>query len=90
MSAIQTQSLLHTLDKMDIKNPYKFKKKLALNNYISTVEKLISELELQQDEFCKLLTDESGKFDMRQSQNFIDCVGQFDKLAKMFNVISKR
>jgi hypothetical protein len=86
MSAIQTQSLLHTLDQMDIRNPYRQKKKLALSNYIQSVNKLIIDLELQQDVFCELLKDGTGSTDLRQSQNFIDCVAEFDKLAESINL----
>lgn len=86
ISAIQTQALLHTLDKMSDKNPYKFKKKLAMSNYLNAVKKLVIDLELQQDEFCNLLRDDHGNFDLRQSQNFIDCVGEFDKLAESINL----
>ena len=97
-SAVQTQSLLHTIEQMDQKNPYKQQKKLALNNFLEHVNKLIIELEFQQDIFCNLLKDEvkdeNGKviervFNLRQSQNFIDCVTEFYNLAKSINVINK-
>ena len=96
MSAIQTQALLHTLEKMDKKNPYKQRKKLALNHYIDQVNKIILELELQQEDFCQLLRDEvkdeSGDvidkpFNIIQSQNFIDCVTRFDNLANEVNLV---
>lgn len=89
MSAIQTQSLLHTLDKMDDRNPYKMRKKKALNLFMSQVNNLVKVLELEQEEFCNLLRDEVGNFDVRQSQNFVECVQRFDELAESVNVIGK-
>lgn len=88
MSAIQTQSLLHTLDKMDDANPYKMQKKKALNLFMSQVNNLVKVLELHQNEFCDLLRDADTKeFDVRQSQNFIECVQRFDDLADSVNLI---
>ena len=89
ISAIQTQSLLHTLDKMDDRNPYKMHKKKALNLFMVQVNKIIEVLELEQDNFCNLLRDEDGNFDVRQSQNFVECVQRFDELTESVNVIEK-
>lgn len=86
MSAIQTQSLLHTLDKMDDRNPYKMRKKKALNLFLSQVNNLVKVLELEQEDFCNLLRNEDGNFDVRQSQNFVECVQRFDELAESVNV----
>ena len=89
ISAIQTQSLLHTLDKMDDRNPYKMHKKKALNLFMSQVNNLVKVLELEQEDFCNLLRNEDGNFDVRQSQNFVECVQRFDELAESVNVIGK-
>lgn len=81
MATIQLNSVIHTLDKIEGTNEFKRTKKMEYNNFLEYVQKFLRRNEIE-------LYDLSTTFEqMNQTQNYVECVDAFDKLAESITVI---
>jgi PAB1-binding protein PBP1 len=80
LATMQIQSAIHTLDKVTGEgNKFKQLKKKEWNQFIYTVQKFTAKHEIELYELTAKLID--------QSQNYIDCVNEFDKVAEEMQII---
>ena len=80
MATMQIQSAIHTLDKVTGQgNKAVREKKREYNNFIEYVQKFLRKHEIELYDLTAKMPD--------QSQNYIDCVNEFDKVAEEMKVI---
>ena len=80
MATMQIQSAIHTLDKVTGEgNKFKQLKKKEYNDFILHVQKFLRKHEIELYDLTAKMPD--------QSQNYIDCVNEFDKVAEEMKVI---
>lgn len=80
MASMQIQSALHTLDNITGDgNKYKFKKKKDWNDFIDYVKRFSEREGIELYDLTATIND--------QTQNYIDCVTEFDKVAEEMKVI---
>lgn len=74
LASMQLQSALHTLDNITGEgNKFKFKKKKQWNDFIDYVRRFGEREGIELYDLTATMTE--------QSQNYIDCVNEFDKVA---------
>jgi hypothetical protein len=74
MASMQLQSALHTLDNITGEgNKFKFKKKKQWNDFIDYVRRFGEREGIELYDLTATMTE--------QSQNYVDCVNEFDKVA---------
>lgn len=81
MSSIQLQSVIHTLDEIEGTNEFKFKKKQEYSQLLNQINKFIQKHENELSELCSTFGSDG------QIQNYVDCVNEFDKLAREIQVV---
>ena len=79
IATFKIQSALHTLDDVEINNPFKQRKKKEFNNLLETLKKLIT---MQEIDIDSMLCDVDGE----QAQNYVDIVKRFDDLGKEIKI----
>jgi hypothetical protein len=80
MATMQLQSAIHTLDKVTGEgNKFKQLKKKEWNQFIHFVQKFTAKHEIELYDLTAQMPE--------QSQNYIDCVNEFDKIAEEMKVI---
>ena len=79
IATFKIQSALHSLDKIEIKNDFKQRKKMELNNLLETLRNIITMQEIDINYYFK-------DNDVEQAQNYADIVKEFDKLGDTIKI----
>ena len=80
LASIQIQSAIHTLDNITgTGNKYKQIKKKKYNDFIATVKRFLASEEIELYDLTAQLPN--------QTQNYLDCVEAFDKVAAEMQII---
>jgi hypothetical protein len=79
IATFKIQSALHSLDRIEIKNEFKQRKKKELNNLLNTLKNIVTMLEIDINYYFE-------DKDLEQAQNYADIVKEFDKLGETIKI----
>ena len=79
IATFKIQSALHSLDRIEIKNEFKQRKKMELNNLLNTLKNIVTMLEIDINYYFE-------DKDLEQAQNYADIVKEFDKLGETIKI----
>jgi hypothetical protein len=79
IATFKIQSALHSLDRIEIKNEFKQRKKMELNNLLNTLKNIVTMLEIDINYYFE-------DKDLEQAQNYADIVKEFDKLGDTIKI----
>jgi hypothetical protein len=79
IATFKIQSALHSLDKIEIKNEFKQRKKQELNLLLETLRNIVT---MQEIDINYYFADK----DLEQAQNYADIVNEFDKLGDTIKI----
>jgi hypothetical protein len=80
LATMQIQSAIHTLDNISgAGNKYKQMKKKKYNDFIATVKSFLNSEGIELYDLTAILPT--------QTQNYLDCVNAFDKVAKEMQIV---
>jgi len=79
IATFKIQSALHSLDRIEIKNEFKQRKKMELNLLLNTLKNILTMLEIDINYYFE-------DNDLEQAQNYADIVNEFDKLGDTIKI----